>query len=88
MPESVSTPPEPVDTVPNLTKAQRRVMGWLGKGWEGYPGGGAAVMINGKRICNVDTLSALRRLGLVDEDEHHCWKATDAGRAVTNALEL
>jgi Mn-dependent DtxR family transcriptional regulator len=45
-------------------------------------------MVNGKRICNVDTMTALQRMGLVIQDDHRCWKATQAGREITKTLDL
>lgn len=71
-----------------LTDAQRRVMKWLGYGWEGQPGAGSAVMVNGQRICNTDTMMALQRAGLVEQDEQRCWKATQVGRDLTGRLCL
>lgn len=44
-----------------LIEAQSRVLKWLGHGWESEPGSGMAIHINGKRICNVDTMHALCR---------------------------
>ena len=79
---------------PKLTEAQRRVLKWLGKGWTSEPGSGMAIHVNGKRICNVDTMYALQRHGLV---EQRCegglklvgqWKATEAGAALTRRLCL
>ena len=49
-----------------LSEAQRRVMKWLGYGWKSEPGAGMAIHVNGKRICNVDTMVALQRMGLVE----------------------
>jgi len=74
--------------VPKLTDAQARVMKWIGKGWTGEPGAGSAVMVNGKRICNVDTMTALKRHGLVMQDELRRWVATAEGKALTKTLDL
>lgn len=69
-------------------------MKWLGYGWTSEPGVGMAVRVNGKRICNVDTMHALERLGMVEQltdgglklvDQ---WKATEAGAALTRRLCL
>lgn len=73
---------------PKLTEAQRRVMKWLGKGWSSEPGAGCAVMVNGKRICNIDTMTVLHKLGLVEPKAHGCWSATEAGRRLTEELGL
>ncbi|MDA8093302.1 MAG: hypothetical protein M0T84_05205 [Betaproteobacteria bacterium] len=77
-----------------LSEAQRRVMKWLGYGWKSEPGAGMAIHVNGKRICNVDTLFALQRMGLVEQIEDHGlkqvgqWQATEAGRKLTGQLCL
>lgn len=61
-----------------LSPVQHNVMTWLGKGWGAEPGSGSSIQINGKRVCNVDTMKSLERAGLVEQDEYRCWKATDA----------
>lgn len=77
-----------------LTEAQRRVLTWLGKGWSSEPGSGSAILVNGKRICNVDTMMALERMGLVEQLYYDGrlqvgqWKATAEGRRLTAELEL
>lgn len=79
---------------PKLSEAQRRVMKWLGKKWETAPGAGTAILVNGKRICNVDTMHALERLGLVEQFEVDGrkavgrWRGTPAGRTLTQQLGL
>ncbi|TFI40194.1 hypothetical protein E4O93_24490 [Diaphorobacter sp. DS2] len=62
-----------------LTEAQKRVMKWIGKGWRTEPGPGSAVLVNGSRICNTDTMMALQRAGLVSKDDCGCWSATEDG---------
>ncbi len=74
------------EKLPKLSDAQRRVLLWIGHGWRTEPGGGAAVMVNGKRICNLDTMTALRNAGLVLRDEHGCWYATAAGKDLAKRL--
>lgn len=77
-----------------LTDAQRRVMKWLGHGWETEPGAGTAIHVNGKRICNVDTMTALERYGFVEQMTlggrklAGQWKATSAGKSITEELGL
>lgn len=66
-----------------LTAAQERVMSWLGKGWTGRPAYGSVIEVNGARICNVDTMMALSRRGLVIKDGDGQWAATDAGKKLT-----
>jgi hypothetical protein len=69
---------------PKLTDAQQRVMLWLSQGWGARVSHGSAVEVNGKRICNVDTMSALERLGLVErESRPPYWMATAEGRKLS-----
>lgn len=63
-----------------LTAAQTRVMSWLGKGWTGRPAYGSVIEVNGQRICNVDTMTALSRLGLVIKGDDGQWAATENGK--------
>ena len=71
-----------------LSAAQKRVMTWIGKGHAGRPSHGFAINVNGKRICNVDTMTALARMGLVKQDDQKQWVATKDGRELTNLLCL
>ena len=71
-----------------LTDAQKRVLKWIGKGWRTAPGAGSSVMVNGKRICNTDTMMALYRAGLASKDELGCWSATASGKSITEQLGL
>jgi hypothetical protein len=77
-----------------LSDAQKRVMKWLGKGWTSVPGGGMSIHVNGARICNVDTLKPLERMGLVEQltqDGHKLvgqWQATQAGKNLTHEQQL
>lgn len=73
-------------TSPKLTAAQLRVMRWMSQGWSAEPGAGSTVMINGSRICNVDTMQALYREGFVTRDRHGSWRATGAGQALKDRL--
>ena len=72
----------------HLTEAQTRVMKWIGNGWSTEPGDGSAVLVNGHRICNVDTMMALYRLGLASKDDRGCWSATESGKTITAQLGL
>jgi hypothetical protein len=75
-------------TQPKLTDAQKKVMKWLGHGWEAQPGAGSTIIVNGQRICNTDTMKALERAGYAEVDLQRCWKATTAGKSVTGRLCL
>lgn len=73
-------------TTPKLTPTQHRVMDWMGKGWPAHQTHGNAVSINGKRVCNRDTINVLVRLGLVGAHPESRWTfvATPAGRTDPN----
>lgn len=77
-----------------LSEVQRRVLKWLGHGWTSEPGAGMAIHVNGKRCCNVDTMFALQRLGLVEQVSDRGlklvgqWKATKEGTDLTRRLNL
>ena len=69
---------------PKLSPAQARIMQWLSQGWGARVSHGAAVEINGERVCNVDTMASLSRMGLVErKSQHPCWVATDEGRKLS-----
>lgn len=63
-----------------LSEAQKKVMNWIGQGWTGEPGVGASIHINGKRVCNVDTMMVLLRSGLAQKDSSGRWTATETGK--------
>lgn len=71
-----------------LTDAQKRVMRWIGKGWQAVPGPGSVVTVNGKRICNTDTMTALSRAGFASQDAQGCWSATESGKSIAAQLGL
>ena len=73
---------------PNLTEAQRKVMKWLGYGWKAEPGAGTTLVVNGNKICNLSTMTALERAGYVESDAQMCWRATPSGKSVTGLLCL
>ncbi|EMG2117391.1 hypothetical protein IPC1147_32895 [Pseudomonas aeruginosa] len=67
-----------------LSPAQQRVMLWLSQGWGARVSHGAAVEVNGERICNIDTMMTLTRLGLVErETRKPYWVATAEGRKLS-----
>lgn len=66
-----------------LTEPQKRVMEWMSKGWPATIYGRNGIAINGKHVCNIDTITALINAGLVEADGKWQWKATVAGRAWT-----
>lgn len=69
---------------PKLTPAQQKVMNWLSQGWGARVSSGSAVEVNGERICNVDTMTVLVRLGLAErESRHPYWMATAEGRKLS-----
>jgi hypothetical protein len=67
-----------------LSEAQERVMTWLRGGWTAQVESGLSVHINGKRVCNVDTMEALIRRGLVVRSARWTFRAaSDATRKAT-----
>lgn len=71
-----------------LTAPQARVMKMLGHGWTATPITASTFQVNGKKICNIDTLFSLQRKGLVAQDEKKCWSATEEGKSLTRRLCL
>jgi len=71
-----------------LTEAQQRVMSWIGKGWTARRSHGTVIEVNGKRVCNVDTMMALSRMGLAQQEQEGTWAATDSGRNLVAQLGL
>jgi len=77
-----------------LSEVQCRVMKWLGGGWTSAPGAGMAIHVNGQRVCNVDTMHALARHGLVEQLDGPGpggklvgqWRATENGRELARQL--
>jgi len=65
--------------LPKLTAAQIRVMQLMSRRWSAQQPYGGAVHINGKRVCNVDTMTVLERHGLIERDTRWTWRATQAG---------
>lgn len=71
-----------------LTEAQKRVMTWIGKGWNARRSHGSAIEVNGQRICNADTMMALYRKGLAQQAVDGTWTATDSGKRLVAQLGL
>lgn len=63
-----------------LSPAQARVMSLLLSGQIAYQAYGCAVLVNGKRICNLDTMTALVRKGLAEEHRSYYWRATEQAK--------
>lgn len=58
-----------------LSSAQTYVMEWLYGGWIAYGAHGATIEINGRKVCNIDTISTLVRHGLIEEVGPRQWQA-------------
>jgi hypothetical protein len=71
-----------------LTEAQKRVMSWIGKGWSARRSHGTVIEVNGERICNVDTMMALSRMGLAQQAQEGTCAATDSGKNLVAQLGL
>lgn len=68
-----------------LSQAQKRVLIWLGKGWQAQPARGDVFTINGGGArqgldCRRVTLNALRDRGLVEQLPCGSWGATALGK--------
>lgn len=72
--------------LPSLSVAQIRVMRWMSRGCEAHPGSGSTLNINGQRVCNIDTMTVLRRAGFVEQDRKGIWRATASGIALRDWL--
>lgn len=70
-----------------LSSVQEEVMRWLRGGWTARVVYGAAVHINGERVCNLDTMEALIKRGLVVRSDRWTFRAaSDAtNKAADNA---
>ena len=66
-----------------LSETQKKVMQWLACGWSAFPGAGNAVLINDQRICNTNTMNALKKADLVSVDPDGIWHATKHGKIMT-----
>jgi hypothetical protein len=62
---------------PKLSAAQQRVWNLMKDGAQAEQMVGYSVHINGKRVCNLDTLVALERVGLIEREEIWTWKAKE-----------
>lgn len=71
-----------------LTEAQRRVMSWIGKGWQARRSHGSAIEVNSQRVCNIDTMMALYRKGFAQQAADGTWTATDSGKNLVAQLGL
>lgn len=63
-----------------LTDAQQRLMNWLAQGWTAHQEAVTTIHVNGKRVCNLDTMTALEKRGFVEHASRWEWKATEAGK--------
>ncbi len=75
-----------MDDVLQLSEVQKKILKYLESGRIALPGNGASITVNAKRVCNIDTMMALSRLGLVQKDAQGCWSATSCGKTVAKQL--
>lgn len=80
-----------------LTQPQLQVMKWLGKGWRSEAGAGQNVMVNGRKVCTMQTMHSLQKLGLVEVEPNTpisptgipwSWQATESGKALVKELGI
>jgi predicted transcriptional regulator len=55
-------------------------MSYMAKGWAANLRYGSVVYINGSKACNLSTIEALVKAGLIQSDGKNGWKATEQGR--------
>lgn len=58
-----------------LTPTQQRVLKWLHGGWEANAYNESIVEINGKKVCNIDTMTNLLKRGLIEKSGERSWTA-------------
>lgn len=69
-----------------LTPTQAKVMAWLIGGHQPHIHAGASVHVNGKRVCNLDTMNALEKRGFAEKVGRYQWRITLAGGAYMESL--
>ena len=60
----------------------------LAYGWTTERRHGSTIYVNGKKVCNTDTMMALQRAGFVEQVSNFEWKATEAGKQAAKVLGL
>jgi predicted metalloenzyme YecM len=64
-----------------LSPIQQKVVDYMRHGWRAYIEGVSVVYINGRKVCNLDTMTALERKGLVFRTGRQWeWNAGDVVR--------
>lgn len=63
-----------------LTEAKKRVISWICEGWHARLSYGTVIEVNGKRICNNDTIMALYRKEFAQQADDGTWTATGSGK--------
>lgn len=58
---------------PKLTPVQAKVMSWVSKGWSLEQQNGTVFHINGAKVCNLDTVTSLQKLGLIKKVGQWSW---------------
>lgn len=75
-----------------LSQTQLKVLCLIGLGWPTTPGNGMGICINGRKVCNVDTMMSLAKRGLAEQvvldgkAQVGQWQATEYGRNLAKQL--
>lgn len=63
------------------------VMTWMRGGWQPYIQAVSIVYVNGRKLCNLDTMTALEKRGFAERVSHLRWRITKAGGEYMDALK-
>lgn len=61
-----------------LSPKQEEVMAWVNGGWSLTCTRGCVVEVNGQRVCNLDTVTRLIKLGLVEKVDRFTYRKAKA----------
>lgn len=68
-----------------LTQAQMKILRLIAGGFEANRGKGSAVVVDNRKICNIDTMTSLIKKGVLAQTEDG-WALTQDGSAIAKKL--
>jgi hypothetical protein len=68
-----------------LTQAQMKILRFIAGGFEASRGKGSAVMVDKRKICNIDTMTSLTKKGVLTSTDNG-WILTQNGSAIAKKL--
>jgi len=68
-----------------LTQAQMKILRLIAGGFEANRGKGSAVVVDNRKICNIDTMTSLIKKGVLEQIEGG-WALTQDGSAIAKKL--